>query len=89
MDMKPKNFISEIIKNDFHLGKIVTICGWVRTRRDSKIGISFINVCDGSSSIGIQVVAEQTLSNYGEILRLTSGCSVIVTGKFVKSLGSG
>jgi asparaginyl-tRNA synthetase len=68
----------------------VTVKGWVRTRRDSKGGFSFIAVHDGSCFDAIQVVAPATLPNYSsEILHLTAGCSVIATGKLVKSQGKG
>ncbi len=68
----------------------VTIRGWVRTRRDSKAGISFVNVSDGSSFHPVQVVAPNTLPNYAsEILHLTAGCSVEATGKVVPSPAKG
>src|SRR6266496_3719911 len=69
---------------------IVTIKGWVRTRRDSKGGFSFITVNDGSSFDSIQVVAPAALPNYqSEVLKITSGCSIIITGQLVKSQGKG
>lgn len=68
----------------------VTIRGWVRTRRDSKAGISFVNVSDGSSFHPVQVVAANTLANYSsEILHLTAGCSVEATGIIVPSPARG
>ncbi|HYR35829.1 MAG TPA: asparagine--tRNA ligase [Burkholderiales bacterium] len=68
----------------------VTIRGWVRTRRDSKAGISFIHLSDGSSFHPIQVVAPNTLPNYNdEVLRLTAGCAVEATGKVVPSPAKG
>ena len=55
----------------------VTIKGWVRTRRDSKAGISFVNVSDGSSFHPVQVVAPSSLANYAsEVQHLTAGCAV-------------
>ena len=64
----------------------VTIKGWVRTRRDSKAGISFVHVSDGSCFHPVQVVAPSTLPNYtGEVLHLTAGCSVEATGSIVPS----
>ena len=64
----------------------VTIKGWVRTRRDSKAGISFVHLSDGSSFHPVQVVAPNTLPNYAdEILHLTAGCSVQATGVIVPS----
>ncbi|HTV44926.1 MAG TPA: asparagine--tRNA ligase [Stellaceae bacterium] len=68
----------------------VTIKGWVRTRRDSKAGLSFVHVSDGSSFQPLQVVAPDTLPNYAsEILRLTAGCAIEATGKIVPSPAKG
>ena len=68
----------------------VEVRGWVRTRRDSKAGISFINVSDGSTFDPIQVVAPNSLPNYEkEVLHLTAGCSVVCRGTLVKSQGKG
>jgi asparaginyl-tRNA synthetase len=69
---------------------IVTIQGWVRTKRDSKAGVSFLHVHDGSCFSPIQVVASKALKNYEtEVLKLNSGCSVICTGTLVESSGRG
>jgi asparaginyl-tRNA synthetase len=71
-------------------GDKVEVRGWVRTRRDSKAGISFVNVSDGSAFDPIQVVAPNTLPNYEkEILHLTAGCSVVARGTLVQSQGKG
>ena len=68
----------------------VTIKGWVRTRRDSKAGISFVHVSDGSCFHPVQVVAPSALPNYADqVLRLTAGCSVAATGKIVPSPAKG
>src|ERR671937_2246400 len=68
----------------------VTVKGWVRTRRDSKAGISFIHLSDGSSFHPVQVVAPSTLANYtGEVLRLTAGCAIAATGTIVPSPAKG
>ena len=68
----------------------VSVRGWVRTRRDSKAGLSFVNVSDGSCFDPIQIVAQNTLANYAdEIARLTAGCAVIATGTLVPSQGKG
>ena len=72
------------------VGSQVTVKGWIRTRRDSKAGLSFLTVHDGSCFDPIQVVAPNTLSNYeDEVLRITAGCSVIVQGELVESQGKG
>ncbi|WKS80151.1 asparagine--tRNA ligase [Edwardsiella tarda] len=68
----------------------VTVRGWVRTRRDSKAGISFLAVYDGSCFDPLQAVVNNSLSNYeDEVLRLTTGCSVEVSGRVVASPGEG
>src|SRR6202047_4266065 len=68
----------------------VTIKGWVRTRRDSKAGISFVTVSDGSSFHPLQVVAPNTLPNYAdEVLKLSAGCAVEATGMIVPSPAKG
>lgn len=82
--------VAQILKGDVAIGETATVQGWVRTRRDSKAGVSFLAVYDGSCFAPIQVVIEQTIENYqSEILRLTAGCSVIVTGKVVASPAQG
>ena len=68
----------------------VTVKGWVRTRRDSKAGISFVHLSDGSSFHPVQVVAPNTLPNYAdEVLQLTAGCAVEATGTIVPSPAKG
>ncbi|HEY5862478.1 MAG TPA: asparagine--tRNA ligase [Casimicrobiaceae bacterium] len=68
----------------------ITVKGWVRTRRDSKAGISFVNVSDGSGFHPVQVVAPNTLPNYAdEIQRLTAGCAVDASGTIVPSPAKG
>jgi asparaginyl-tRNA synthetase len=68
----------------------VTVKGWVRTRRDSKAGFSFVSLSDGSSFHPVQVVVAKDLSNYeNEVLKLTAGCAVEATGKIVPSPAKG
>src|SRR5579864_5555862 len=68
----------------------VTVHGWVRTRRDSRAGISFVHLTDGSAFHPLQVVAPNTLPNYkGEILHLSAGCAVEATGTIVPSPAKG
>ena len=82
--------IASVLKGKVPTGAQVTVRGWVRTRRDSKAGLSFIHVHDGSSFDPIQVVAPASLPNYeSEIRKLTSGCSVIATGVLALSQGQG
>ena len=72
------------------IGEEVTVQGWVRTRRDSKAGLSFINVHDGSCFNPIQAVVDNNIENYNsEVIKLTAGCAVKITGKLVESQGKG
>ncbi len=69
-------------------GSEVKLRGWVRTRRDSKAGLSFINLSDGSCFDPIQIVAPNSLSNYAdEVMRLSAGCALIAEGELVASQG--
>jgi asparaginyl-tRNA synthetase len=72
------------------IGREVTLQGWVRTRRDSKAGFSFLELNDGSSLGNIQVIAQATLANYeSEIKHLGPGYSVTVEGRLQASPGKG
>ncbi len=85
-----KRRISEILRGAIPVGETVTVEGWVRTKRDSKAGLSFIAVHDGSGFAPIQVVAKNHLDNYAEeVLKLTSGASVRCVGTLVESKGKG
>jgi asparaginyl-tRNA synthetase len=82
--------ISHLLAGRVATGETVTVKGWVRSRRDSKAGLSFIQVHDGTAFAAIQVVAQSTLPNYeDEIQKLTAGCAVICTGELVASQGKG
>ena len=82
--------VQKILGGEANIDTQVTVKGWVRTRRDSKAGISFVNVSDGSCFHPIQVVAPDTLSNYAdEIAHLTAGCSVEASGLIVPSPAKG
>jgi len=71
-------------------GGEVTVRGWVRTRRDSKAGLSFVNISDGSCFAPIQVVVPSALGNYeSEVKHLSAGCAVVATGTLVASQGQG
>lgn len=82
--------VKQLLNKEASIDSIIQIKGWVRSKRDSKAGISFIALSDGSAFGTIQIVAENKLTNYeNEILRLTKDCSLVVEGKVVPSLGEG
>jgi asparaginyl-tRNA synthetase len=71
-------------------GRKVKVQGWVRTRRDSKGGFSFLEVNDGSCLANLQVVADNTLPNYADVvLHLHAGASVTVEGEVQSSPAKG
>ncbi len=70
-----------------HLGKTITLCGWVRTVRDQK-NFAFVEINDGSQLAGFQVVVDNSIKDYDALLRdLTTGASVKVEGTVVESPG--
>ncbi|MGI9430355.1 MAG: asparagine--tRNA ligase [Bythopirellula sp.] len=72
------------------IGKQATLQGWIRTRRDSKGGFSFLEINDGSCLANIQVIADADLPNYeSEVKRLSAGCSVTIHGEIKASGGKG
>ena len=79
--------ISDARQSD-SIGMNALVQGWVRTRRDSKGGFSFIEVNDGSCMGNLQIVADDSLANYeSEVKRLTAGCSISIEGEVKESGG--
>ena len=72
-----------------HPGTEVTVSGWVKSRRTSRAGFSFIAINDGSCFADLQVVADQALANYDDIVELGAGCALNVTGVVAESPGKG
>jgi len=84
-----RNRIAEILTSG-DIGSETTVMGWVRTRRDSKGGFSFIEVNDGSCLQSLQVIANNKLPNYrDQLLKLQTGCSIRASGTIVASPGKG
>src|SRR5215470_9805624 len=82
--------IAAVLAGNPPVGSRITIEGWIRTRRDSKAGLSFLAVHDGSCHDPLQVVAPAELPNYQtDVLKITTGCAVRVTGELVASQGKG
>lgn len=82
--------VKAIVTHQLPVGDAVTLQGWLRSRRTSKGGFSFLHLHDGSCFDAIQVVADGDLPNYdSEIVELGTGCAVRVTGTVVESAGRG
>ncbi len=81
--------VVDVLEGKYAVGETVTVKGWVRTRRDSKAGLSFIALHDGSCFNPVQVIALNSLSNYADVQRLTAGCSLSVEGEVKPSQGQG
>ena len=68
---------------EFYAEKTITVCGWIRTIRDSK-ALGFVDLNDGSCFKGLQVVLEeQNLTNFKDIVKLNVGAAVSVTGTII------
>jgi asparaginyl-tRNA synthetase len=82
--------ITDVLTGKYPVDKEITLQGWIRTRRDSKAGISFLALHDGSCFDAIQVIAPNSLGNYqSDILKLTTGAAIKATGILVESPGKG
>jgi len=89
-EVAPIASVAGVLGGKVAVGDAVTVRGWVRTRRDSKAGLSFIHVHDGSCFEPMQVVANGDLQNYAsEIAKLSAGCAVSIAGTVVASQGKG
>ncbi|MDG1205879.1 MAG: asparagine--tRNA ligase, partial [Pseudomonadales bacterium] len=85
-----KSTISSLLSGTTSVGTAVTVKGWVRSKRDSKAGISFIAIHDGTCFDAIQAVVPSELDNYeDEVLKISTGAAVIVEGELVESQGKG
>lgn len=68
----------------------VTARGWVRTRRDSKNGFSFIELNDGSCLKNLQVVVDGSVPDYASSIGdVNTGASISVVGLLKESPGKG
>ncbi len=84
-----RTLIKHVLVSDA-IGEPVKVAGWVRTRRDSKGGFSFVELNDGSSFSGLQVIVPGELENYeSEVLNVTIGSAVAIEGQLVESPGKG
>lgn len=82
--------IKQCLEGEIAVDETVIVRGWVKTRRDSKAGLSFISLHDGSCFAPIQIVATDSLANYQEeVMKVNAGCSLQAKGKLVPSQGKG
>lgn len=69
------------------IGKTLTLCGWIRTVREQK-NFAFIELNDGSTLSNLQIIVEESVPDYAELLKqLSTGASITVTGQLVESPG--
>lgn len=81
--------VADVLAGKYSVGTAVEVQGWVRTKRDSKAGLSFIALHDGSCFDPVQVIALNTLENYLDVTKLTTGCSLTAKGMVKQSEGKG
>ncbi|MCZ6868537.1 MAG: asparagine--tRNA ligase [Gammaproteobacteria bacterium] len=82
--------IAHILSGQHPIGSKVVIEGWVRSRRTSKGGFSFISINDGSSLDDLQAVVDGKVENYDdEVVQIATGCAVRITGTVAQSQGKG
>ncbi len=85
-----KHTVKAVLEHRVAVGETVIVEGWVRSRRTSKGGFSFVHVNDGSSLDSLQIVADAKLDNYeSEVVELATGCSLRVEGTVAESQGKG
>lgn len=84
-----KATVADVLAGKYPIGSSIQVQGWIRTKRDSKAGLSFLAVHDGSCFDPVQVVAVNSLANYDDVLKLTTACSVTATGTVKQSEGKG
>ena len=82
--------VEDILQGRVAVGSEIEVAGWVRTLRESKSGLAFLHMSDGSIVPPLQVLAGAALPNFeAEVRKLTPGCSVIVRGRLIASQGKG
>ena len=82
--------VEDLLSGSVPVGSQTVVEGWVRSKRDSKAGISFVAVHDGSHFDPIQAVVPNDLDNYeSEVLAITTGCAVRIEGELIESQGKG
>jgi asparaginyl-tRNA synthetase len=80
--------IRQALGDPTKVGSRVRVGGWIRTNRSGK-SVSFIELNDGSSLKGLQLVYDSGLANHGEVARLLTGSCILAAGTLVESAGQG
>ncbi len=79
--------LKDLFKNILdYVSREVTVRGWIRNHRDQKT-FGFIDFSDGTSFQHLQIVYDETLTNFADVQKLLVGCAIEVTGEIVKSTG--
>ncbi len=81
--------VKSILDHDVPVGEPVEVHGWAKSRRTSKGGFSFLAINDGSCLADLQVVADQALDNYREVVEIGAGCALEIAGTVAESQGRG
>lgn len=79
----------EILGEQTSIGQRVILKGWIRSLRTSRAGIAFLHISDGSCLQPVQAIVDENVPNYSEILTLSTGTAVSISGEVVESLGKG
>ena len=79
--------VNDLLNLSIPFGDDVAVRGWLRSRRSSKGGFSFLQVYDGSCLQTIQAIADDKLENYDAITQASTGCSVEILGRLVATDG--
>ena len=66
----------------------ITLCGWVRTRRDAK-GFSFVEINDGSCLANMQCIVDEGTEAYAALGEANTGAALAVSGELTPSPGKG
>jgi asparaginyl-tRNA synthetase len=86
--MKNNVLIKQLFRDTAtYLGQSLQVSGWARTIRDSKT-FGFIELNDGSFYRNLQIVFDDQLVNFGEIVKLGVGAAISVVGDLVESPGA-
>ena len=81
-------FVKQIFeKPDLYMDKVVSLSGWIRTIRDSK-KFGFIELNDGTFLKNLQIVIDESLDNFGDVVKLTISSAITVKGVLVESPGA-